>query len=227
MTDNETLVTDLAALAEEKILRVSVIDIGKPGKNLGWAIDEPNEDGTDIDGCINVLATALTEGPLALGFEAPQFVPLRHDPMKLTAGRQGEFGPGLATRTFSAAAGATVLVTSMVVVPYVLGRLRERTPYATVTFDWRRPIDRQGQLLVFEAFVTDQRKNTVTRHVEDARLAIADFRRGMADPASFESSVTSSECLNVLGAALLRTGWSSDLALLSTPCLVVRSKATD
>jgi hypothetical protein len=31
--------------------------------------------------------------------------------------------------------------------------------------------------------------------------------------------------LNLLGATLLRTGWSSDLALLSTPCLVVRSRS--
>ena len=82
-----------------------------------------------------------------------------------------------------------------------------------------------GRLLLFEAFVTDQRKDTPTRHVEDARLAIADFRRGIAHPESFESSVTSPECLNLLGATLLRTGWSSDLALLSTPCLVVRSRS--
>jgi hypothetical protein len=54
-------------------------------------------------------------------------------------------------------------------------------------------------------------------------LAIADFRHGVAHPASFRSSVTAPECLSLLGAALLRTMWSTDVALLSTPCLVVRS----
>ena len=78
-------------------------------------------------------------------------------------------------------------------------------------------------MLLFEAFVTDQRKDTPTRHIEDARLAVGDFRRGMVSPEKFESSVTSDECMNLLGAALLRTGWSSDFALLSTPCFVIRS----
>jgi hypothetical protein len=70
---------------------VAVIDIGKPGKNLGWAIDEPDEEGTDLDACINTLIVSLGKGPVALGFEAPQFVPIRTDPLTLTVGRKGEF----------------------------------------------------------------------------------------------------------------------------------------
>jgi hypothetical protein len=205
-------------------MRVAVIDIGKPGKNLGWAMDAPYVEGQDIDDCIATIGAALDKGPVALGFEAPQFVPLRRDPMKLTAGRQGESGPGQPTRTFSAGAGAAVLVTSLVVVPYVLGRLRERVPSATVTFDWRRPCNKAAQLLLFEAFVTDQGKDTAMRHIEDARLAIAEFRRGMEHPESFESSVTVPECFNLLGAALLRTGWPCDLSFLSAQCLVVRTR---
>lgn len=186
-------------------------------------MDHPDIAGVDLDECVAAIAAALRIGPVALGFEAPQFVPLRDDPMVLTAGRTGEFGPGQPTRTFSASAGATVLVTSLVVVPYVLTALRARVVGGFATFDWKRQLSEPGELLLFEAFVTDQRKDTATRHVEDARLAIADFRRGISNPQSFESSVTSSRCLNLLGAALLRTGWSSDLALLSANCLVVRS----
>jgi hypothetical protein len=207
-------------------MRVAVIDIGKPGKNLGWAIDEPDGEGTDLDACIDTLAASLSADAVALGFEAPQFVPMRPDPLKLTAGRNGEFGSGMPTRTFSAGAGPTALVTSLVIVPYVLSRLRKVVPNATATFDWRHPLAQPGQLLLFEAFVTNQRKNAATRHIEDARLAITDFRRGMVSRGSFESSVTSDKCMNLLGAALLRTGWSTDVTLLSTPCLVVRSAPT-
>src|SRR5271157_370656 len=96
-------------------------------------------------------------------------------------------------------------------------------PGATVTLDWRHPVNEPGRLLLFEALVTDQRKKTATR--QDARLAIADFRSGMVHPDSFESPVTSAECLNLLGAILLRTGRSSDLTLLSAPCLAVRSRS--
>ncbi|SRR5258708_9513302 len=204
-------------------MRVAVIDIGKPGTNLGWAIDEPDDGDDDLDKCIETLIDSLGKGPVALGFEAPQFVPIRHNPATLTAGREGEFGPGLPTRPFSAGAGAAVLVTSLVVVPYVLKCLREKLPHASATFDWRHPLTKPGELLLFEAFVTDQRKTATTRHFEDARLAIADFRRGMVSPERLKSSVTSDECMNLIGAALLRTGWSCDVALLSSPCLVIRS----
>ena len=56
-----------------------------------------------------------------LGFEAPQFVPIRDDAGTLTAARKGESGPSLPTRPFSAGAGAVVLVTSLVVAPMSLG----------------------------------------------------------------------------------------------------------
>jgi hypothetical protein len=205
-------------------MRVAVIDIGKPSQNLGWAVDEPSDQGTDLNTCIEALAAALRTDAVALGFEAPQFVPLRGDQAALTRARQGESGPGLATRAFSASPGATVLVTSLVIVPYVLRRLRERVPTATATLNWRRPMTQPGQLLLWEAFVTEQgQSKDAMRHIRDARLAIADFRRGIGHPESFESSVTTPECLSLLGAALLRTGWSTDVALLSTPCLVVRS----
>lgn len=219
----QRLILPLITIPRGQGMRVAVIDIGKPGRNLGWAIDDPKRNGTDLDGCIEELVAALDEDALALGFEAPQFVPVRHDQNRLLEARQGETGSRLAPRPFSAAPGATVLVSSLVIVPYVLQRLRERVPRATATLDWRRPMTEPRQLLLWEAFVTDQRRDTETRHVEDACLAIADFRRGIADPNSFQSSVTASECLSLLGAALLRTGWSTDVALLSMPCLVVRS----
>jgi hypothetical protein len=59
------------------------------------------------------------------------------------------------------------------------------------------------------------------RHIEDARLAVGDFRRNWG--LSCEGSALPGECMNLLGAALLRTGWSFDVTLLSTPFLVSRS----
>jgi hypothetical protein len=58
-------------------MNVAVVDIGSPGTNLGWAMaGATTAEGTDIDECVETLATALQFGPLALGFEAPMFVPL-------------------------------------------------------------------------------------------------------------------------------------------------------
>jgi hypothetical protein len=86
-------------------MHVAVIDVGSPGKNLGWSLAGLHAcDGTDIDTCIEALAAALREGPLALGFEAPLFVPQRNSPSELLKARRGECEDGV-NRTFSAGAG--------------------------------------------------------------------------------------------------------------------------
>ena len=61
-------------------MNVGVIDIGSPGKDkIGWAIvnamGREHCTGTDLDEGVCALAGALEAGPLALGFEAPMFVP--------------------------------------------------------------------------------------------------------------------------------------------------------
>jgi hypothetical protein len=180
-------------------------------------------DGTDLDTCINVVAEALRVGPVALGFEAPTWVPTRLDPTRLTSARHGEAGPGLASRPFSAAAGATVLVTGIVIVTYVMRRLRMLLPSASACLNWQNFPNKPEQLLVWEAFVTNQKKSHDARHVEDAKLAISAFLAGMENPRAFRSSVEEPDCLSLLGAALLKARWTTDLAVLSTPSLVVRT----
>lgn len=229
--DPRRVVVDLASMRPftkcpdtSTALTVTVVDIGAPGRNLGWAMDGPvTKDGDDLDACIKAVATGLRYGPVALGFEAPMFVPFRNRAEILTKARQGESGPGLPSRPFSASGGATVLVTALVVVPFVLNSLRRLAPEANATLDWRTPLRAPGDLLLFEAFVTNQRKTADTRHVEDARLAVAAFRDGLRSPGGFVSAVSEPSLFSLLGATLLRTGWTTDLAVLSEPCLVVRA----
>ena len=157
-------------------MNVAVVDIGKPGVNFGWAmVGDTTGEGNDIDVCVKSLAEALRNGPLALGFEAPMFVPIRTDPKRLTAARKGDSGKGMPSRPFSTSAGATSLVTGLVVVSYILATLRPLMPEATATLDWRLPPACPGRLMLFEAFITDQRKTADTRRVEDAHLAIVAF----------------------------------------------------
>jgi len=202
---------------------VAVVDIGRPGKNLGWWIAGPNrcEGNDDIDCCIEVLASVLREGPLALGFEAPLFVPKRDDPSKLLKAREGECTYRV-NRPFSAGAGAVVLVAALVVVPYIPSKLKTAVPNVKGTFDWYSKLSEPGETQFFEAFVTNQGSRSEPRHVDDARLAVAAFQRGMCRPEEFNSSIDEPNCFNLLGAMLLRTGWTDDLGVLSRPCLVVK-----
>jgi hypothetical protein len=200
------------------------VDVGKPGANLGWAaVDgQSKTDGTDLDDLITAIAQALRTGPASLGFECPLFLPLRDDPLKMTSARAGESGPGLAPRPFSAGPGPTVTVLGTLVACYVLTRLRPLAPHAQVHMDWRIPPTEPGQLLIWEAFVTNQRKAHDTRHVEDARLAVDAYLTRMVDPRICTSSVVEPNCFSLIGAALLRTGWATSAHVLAEPCLVIR-----
>lgn len=193
-------------------MNVAVVDIGKPGVNFGWAlVGNARAEGRDIDVCVERLAAALRIGPLALGLRGAHVHP---DPYRPEA---ADFCSQWRVWPFSASAGATSLVTGMVVVSNILAALRPLVPEAAATRDWRLPAVSPGRLMLFEAFVTGQRKTADTRQVEDARVAIAAFQRGMREPASFQSSVEEPICLSLLGAVMLRTGWGTDPAILSIP----------
>ena len=85
--------------------------------------------------------------------------------------------------------------------------------------DWRSPPTEPGEVLFFEAFVSQIAKGD--GHIDDARIA-AEAAQALTGSGSARSAVNTKEVFSTLGAALLRTGWSADLALLSAPCLVVK-----
>jgi hypothetical protein len=201
----------------DESLHVAVVDIGRLA-NLGWVVEGASvkESGTDIDLCIEVLARAMKNGPLALGFEGPMFVPYGRKRCDLDKCRKGE-----GDRAFSAAAGACVLAKGLVIVPYILEGLRCRVKAARPTFNWHSQLLKQN-LLLFEAFVTNMGKSV--SHEGCAQLAINQFLKGWKNRASFESSVEERCTMNLLGALLLRIGWTDDLTMLSAPCLVVRHR---
>ena len=96
-------------------------DIGSVARGrFGWfRLPEPtlSADYSDIRQLAALVAEDLRGGRLvALGFEAPQFVPVRSDPMKLTSSRKGE-----RSRPWSAGAGCGALSTSLPEVVWILG----------------------------------------------------------------------------------------------------------
>ena len=95
----------------DESLHVAVVDVGKL-TNLGWAIEGPsvNKSGTDVDEGIKVRAIAMKRGPLALGFEAPMFVPYGRKRCDLDKARGGD-----GDRAFAAALGACVLTKAPVI----------------------------------------------------------------------------------------------------------------
>ncbi|MFZ5719300.1 MAG: hypothetical protein ACOY5Y_07530 [Pseudomonadota bacterium] len=208
------------------MIAVGVIDVGSPrsGK-LGWAIVAPNQTivtGGDLDAFIERMGEVGRAWPMAIGFEAPLFIPTRQRALDVLSGRKGE-----GSRPWSAGAGAAVTTASLAVTTYALAGLRRLLPDARASTDWTAPVAQVGDCLFFEAFVTGASKDaaqtrTETAHTYDALIAAEAAQELLTGSAAYRSAIEETEVFSLLGAALLRTGWTSDLGVLSAPCLVVR-----
>lgn len=201
------------------MIAVGVIDVGSPASGkLGWAIhrsDLAATSGTDLDAFVEAIAEVAGQQPVAVGFEAPLFIPLRRTALATLTARKGE-----GSRSWSAGAGATVTTAALGIMAYTLRQLRDLLPVATASVDWRTLPVQPGELLFFEAFVSQTSKGL--DHTHDASIAAEAARQLFEMTTPCASAIAEEDVFSTLGAALLRTGWSTDLALLATPCLVVR-----
>ncbi|WP_165184095.1 hypothetical protein [Caulobacter soli] len=198
---------------------IGVIDVGSPkGGKLGWAILAPNADpvlGKDLDVFIDAMTALGSNWPLAVGFEAPLFIPAPAEALKILSGRKGE-----GSRPWSAGAGATVTTAALAVVTYTLAGLRRGLSRAVASTDFNSLPVRPGDTFFFEAFVTAAAKGD--DHADDAFIAAWQVKTLLEGGRAYRSAIDEPEVFSLLGASLLRTGWSTDLAVLSAPCLVVK-----
>ena len=195
---------------------VGVVDVGSPGKGtIGWAIRVVGTDtqctGKCLDDFIKHFACCIKNGGGCLGFEAPLFVPYGRSLDEILRQRCIDQG-----KAWSAAAGAMALASALGVLPHVMRGLRERLLEHEVSLI-DIPSEGSKELLVFEALVSGDAK--AESHVGDALRAVNEVL-------SHGFPVATDECaFSLVGAALLRTGWSDDPSLLRIPSRVVRPQA--
>jgi hypothetical protein len=204
------------SLSREQIT-IGAIDVGAP-HNIGWAIMSEGdvEHGTDLDDFIVRFAKLSKGRPSALGFEAPLFIPHGRPMKKLTAQRNGENG-----RPWSAGAGATVTTIGLAIVSHVLTGLREYNPKRRATLAWKN-WPNYDNLLFFEAFVSGSNHAGPGEHWKDALNAAEGFGKALPDLDAV-NAVSEPEVFSLIGACMMRTGWSeTGRNLLSEPCLVIR-----
>jgi hypothetical protein len=211
---------------------IAVLDVGSRAK-LGWCrvlksgdqaseVDAGVGDGGLIEGLIEVIGEdLLADRAVALGFEAPLFVPLPAAADDLGKGRVGE-----GNRPWSAGAGAAVMAYAAQQVAWVLTALRHRSGEHELSVGvdpvaWRRG---DLNLLLWEAFVSGAAKDraSANQHVEDARAAAREFLHRF-EAGALESDVTDRTVFSVVGAAILRAGLSTDTGLLAQAPLVIRA----
>jgi hypothetical protein len=112
--------------------------------------------------------------------------------------------------------------TGLVQVAWVLQQILADLNQPQRAFLSWRDFERAGSgLFVWEAFVSGKSKGV--GHVDDARVAIKAFIAALPDPTRSNAVRSTTPVYSLAGAALLRTGWSSDIAFLSQSCLVIKA----
>ena len=198
-------------------------DIGSVANGkFGWAghSGEPEREGrfgTDIGEFAQFVAARLAvEEKVSLGFECPLWIPVADVPSRLTRARPGE-----GDRAWSAAAGSTSLTTGLAQVAWILDRIREQSKDTKAFLDWGSFQRSQSGLFIWEAFVTGKAKTGSNE--ADAMAAVTAFRDALGHPEPKSAVEPKSRTRSLIGAALLWTGWSTDIQLLHEPCLVIRA----
>lgn len=196
-------------------------DIGSVAKgSFGWAAsvgpDGESVEGTDIAEVSDLAASCLNRGrKVALGFECPLFVPIPDDPACLTSKRPGE-----GSRPWSAGGGLGALATGLTEVPWILLRIRAQLSSGVPAFlKWREFCSASNGLFLWEAFVTGDAKGA--SHCNDAAIAVGEFRR-VAPDIDDANAVKVPVAMSLVGAALLRSGWTADLGVLEQTCVVIK-----
>jgi len=201
------------------MIAVGAIDVGSPASGkLGWAIltpDAATQTGRDLDEFITAMIATCAHWPAAIGFEAPMFVPVRARAVQVLTARRGE-----GSRPWSAGAGAAVTAAGLGVVTYTLAALRKGMTASVATTRYADHPAKPGEVMFFEAFVSQADKGA--DHADDALIAARAMAAQFDGSAALASCLDEPEVFSLLGAAMLRTGWSTDLSELSRPCLVVR-----
>lgn len=203
---------------------VFAVDIGSVKKeNFAWARLTDGTTGTNelssssIDELILSIKSDLEHGKkVSLGFECPLTVNLPSNPQDLTSARKGD-----GDRAWCAGAGSSVLAVGLVECAWILQRIREITAKMILpTLDWYHFTDSDSNLFLWEAFVTSKAKGI--SHQEDAIIAAKSFIK--AYPGIIASSAVRNDApYSLIGAALLRSGLSDQISLLSQDCIVIKA----
>jgi len=201
-------------------------DVGSTrNSDFGWARSGGRDvrGGTSIDALVLSIQGDLASGTAALtiGMECPLFLPVPDDSDSLSTGRVGD-----KDRSCFAPAGGYVATLGLHQLAFLLRKLKR--PGVSATVDWSAWSPQPSVVLFWEAFVSGPAhcaKSDKNAHVRDAATAATVMDESLSAARSAGNPVrvaTGTSPLSLAGLALIWSGWSDDLRLLSQDVLVVK-----
>lgn len=177
---------------------------------------------TDIEKLIErIRQDADAEHDIALGFEAPLFIPIPHQAANLSKGRLGE-----GKYPFSSHIGLAVTTLAIHQSAWILMKLRafvsSRYKFTTDIDAW---VSNNSSPILFcwEAFVsgTAHSKSRSNPHGKDAANAAVYFCQKENNLLSVDL-VSAENPFSLIGAAAIWSGWTNDIAWLHKQVLVIK-----
>src|ERR1700686_2387506 len=191
--------------------------------NFAWARVDPDIANSVIASCDiqhlanRVIGDLQCHRSVALGFEAPLFIPVPIDARTLCHGRENEGG-----RSFAAPAGLAVTTLGLHQAAWILRTIAEccgnSVKFETDAAAWP-PSENQRFVFCWEAFVSGSAHSAT--HVQDAATAAMAFLEAEHDLRA--ATTINAECpRSLIGAAALWSGLATDRKILHQATVVIR-----
>ena len=113
------------------------------------------------------------------------------------------------------------MATGLVQLAWVLDRVLDAVPAATIQLDWDRFCADRAGLFLWEAYVNGPDKDATGSHEADALIGVRAFCDQLPEPGDPRAREIQRP-LSLAAAAALWAGWPLDLDQLRAPLLVVR-----
>ena len=191
--------------------------------NFAWVHIDPADTGnvagsTEIDGLATYVIDDLQSGrSVALGFEAPLFIPVPVESSALCYGRKNE-----KSRSFAGPAGLAVATLGLHQAAWILRRIvgscGTSIRFETRATSWP-PSGTLPILFCWEAFVSENAHGRT--HIQDAATAALAFLAAEADLAR-PTTIATERPLSLIATAALWSGLAKDPVLLHQPTDVIR-----
>lgn len=196
--------------------------------NFAWVKVDPENPATlcgstDIEKLAEQIIADLTAGrSIALGLEAPLFIPVPKQSSALCYGRENE-----GNRSCTAPVGLTVTALGLHEAAWILARIADccgsSIEFSTDPKSWRFS-GRRPALFCWEAFVSNKAHSNREQsncHLRDAAAAAIAFV-GAESNLVGATKIKAERPLSVIAAAALWSGLASEIALLHQPTIVIR-----
>ena len=192
--------------------------------SFAWARVNP-EDGaiqvsSYIDKLVQHLESDIQQGcSIALGFEAPLFIPVPEDWKDLSRRREGE-----GNRSFASPVGLSVCTLGIHQSAWILRSLYKSSSHeCDFTLDLKRwpPSGQRPVVFCWEAFVSGSAHSK--QHLMDAATAVSFFYENETNLGNI-NAVSAEKPLSLIWSVALWSGWVSDFEFMDKPTLVIKPK---